>query len=151
MPSWRFQPRFEQPIRAGIKKHTIRAKIATGYTTDHWAPLYTGPRMKPRLIGSGLMGVPIEVRLDFDARSVEKDDERGLILARDAGRILGGPSPLDDFAVSDGFESWADMEAFWTEHHAGIRQFSGWLLPWMQFADEHRLGPRLGEIIAGAK
>jgi len=32
---------------------------------------------------------------------------------------------LDTFAQSDGFEHWAEMRAFWQEHHPNITTFLG--------------------------
>lgn len=131
MPALSFKRQFIEPIRAGTKRHTIRAAIPRGYAPGLWAPLYCGLRTRDVvLIGSGEMDVPQEVRLDFDRGEVEQTNTFCLT-ERDA---------LDDFAVSDGFEHWEHMEAFWHLHHCGIRQFTGWLLPWTDFAREHRLG-----------
>jgi hypothetical protein len=126
MPAFGFRPQFAAPIVARTKAHTIRAAVPRGYTVGHWAPLYTGLRTKAvQLIGSGKMATPSEVRIDFDQAAVQRNGAAQETLA---------------FARADGFPTWEAMEAFWTEHHPGVRQFSGWLLPWTEFTLEHRLG-----------
>lgn len=131
MPAFGFRPQFAAHIRAGSKRHTIRAAIPRGYQVGHWSPLYTGLRTRNvELIGSGLMADPWEVRLDFDERRVES--------AR--GTAWTTAEETDAFATSDGFAAWAAMEAFWAKQHPGVRQFTGWLLPWVEFTTEHRLG-----------
>ncbi len=131
MPAFGFRPQFRDPIRSGVKTHTIRAAIPRGYVLGHWSPFYTGLRTKNvDLVGSGCMAAPQEVRLDFDAGTVEGVTGYPLTDMRD----------LDAFAVSDGFGSWPDMELFWSIHHPGVCQFTGWLLPWVEFTLEHRLG-----------
>lgn len=141
MPAFGFKARFRDPIRSGLKTHTIRAAVPRGYQVDAWAPLYSGMRTTScELIGSGRMGAPVEIRLDFDADPCIEAEAIGLrVFARDAGKILPARK-RDDFAVLDGFADWAEMEAFWAAEHPGVRQFTGWLLPWTDFTLEHRLG-----------
>ena len=43
---------------------------------------------------------------------------------------LFGPRVLDDFAVRDGFQGWADMRAFWRAEHPDVYKFNGVLIKW---------------------
>ena len=133
MPAFNFKRRFVPKIRADDKTHTIRARRPPGLTLGAWAPLYSGQRTSSCiLIGSGRINRAYEVRLDFDAQTVTTS----AMLTDDWSENV------DEFAIRDGFESWANMEQFWAGNHPGVRQFSGVLMGWDAFTREHRLGVR---------
>lgn len=143
MPALGFHPQFIEPIRSGIKTHTIRARLATGFRVGDWAPLYKGLRTKHvELIGSGLMNRAYALRLDFDEGRVETQ----------TGLAVTTIDELDAFAIADGFpKGWRSMEAFWGQRHPGVRQFSGVLMGWGSFTLEHRLGKGAAHEDRGSK
>jgi len=135
MPAFSFSdPRFPEAIRTGRKTHTIRRREATGLKIGAWAPLYYKVRQKVPggegfLIGSGLINRSHEIRLDFDLGGIWAN-----------GAVWTTGPDLNAFARSDGFDSWADMEAFWAANYPGVRQFTGQLMGWSEFTPEKRLG-----------
>jgi hypothetical protein len=130
MPAFNFKARFIAPIRAGTKRQTIRAQAPTGFRDGHWAPLYSGQRTRGcLLIGSAKMVTPWTIRIDRDDATIST-----------AIWTLDTADKLDEFARADGFDDWADMNAYWDKLHPGVRQFEGVLIVWSAFTHEYRLG-----------
>lgn len=130
MVAYSVKKRFEAPIRAGIKPHTMRNE-RTG-RVPHVRPgqemqLYTAMRTKYcRLIGCAICAVVTPVRIHF-----------GIDRVKIQGRpVIKGREALNDFAVTDGFSDWDDLCDFWNEEHSGIVDWSGVLIEWKDFKPE---------------
>lgn len=150
MVAYSFQKRFVEPIRAGMKRQTIRNERAG--RARHARPgepvqLYFGLRARHcSLIAAPLCEAVWPIRIDLDG---------GIVLANDGWIRTSGD--LDAFAVSDGFRDWADMVAFWRKHHPGVIVFSGVLIRWVEiqpgeFAPlSRRGGAQIDMFEAGAR
>ena len=118
-----FEQRFEAPILAKIKRHTIRAPRKRRPRVGETCHCYTGLRHPgARLIGRwrcvkvqyitiklrhyAFMGVYARIRID--------------------GVLLRGEDEYERFAQSDGFNSLAEMFAYWK----GKLPFYGDLIHW---------------------
>lgn len=129
MVAYSFQKRFEAPIRANAKRHTIRVERAG--RSRHARPgerlqLYVGMRTKYcRLVATPICDRAWPIRIDLAAEIVFAND----------GWIRSA-ADLDAFAVSDGFEDWTDMVAFWEKHHPGVLAFSGVMIGWAPILPE---------------
>jgi hypothetical protein len=134
MPALNFKYQFIEPIRTGAKTHTIRGRLPPGFNIGSWMPLYYGQRTRQcMLIGSGLADRTYDIRFDFDENIAEAEGPGGTSIWDDW-------ADLNRFAVSDGFEDWNALAAFWEKNHPGVRQFSGVLIGWKDFTLEYRLG-----------
>ncbi len=119
MVAYSFQRRFVVPIRSGIKRQTIRADRKRHARAGEDLQLYTGMRTKKcELIAYAVCRdvLPVTLVLDRDA-----------VLVPDVAF-----ANLDHFAMLDGFADWADLKAFWREHHPGVDEFTGVLIRWGQ-------------------
>jgi hypothetical protein len=149
MPAYSFKKRFIPPIKVGLgiaskgdevwvydggitrmpdpKRQTIRAigkrrHARVGETVQ----LYYGMRTKQCMkIGDARCVNVSNIRISVETNKVEieRDIIWHEIRTRDA---------LNEFARSDGFESWSDMQAFWRQEHGGKRvgPFVGLLIEW---------------------
>lgn len=129
MVAYSFQKRFEAPIRANAKRHTIRAERAG--RSRHARPgellqLYVGMRTSScRLIATPICDRVWPIQIDLQGEIVFGIDG-------EVSRVRD----FDAFAVSDGFADWADMAAFWAKHHPGVLAFSGVLIGWAPIEPE---------------
>jgi len=103
MGLYNFQPRFVPFIRAGTKKHTIRATRSVCDKPGDTMHLYTGLRQKGATLIARVPCVKVENILITTGGWVRID---GLYLADDEREAL---------ARRDGFESFAAMLEFWRE------------------------------------
>jgi hypothetical protein len=125
--AYSFQSRFAEKIISGAKRQTIRSigkrrHARPGETLQ----LYTGMRTRQcRKIGEAVCSRVNSIKIFFDPPRVVIDDWAPCEL----------PDELEAFAQSDGFENWADMEAFWNDAH-GLEPFAGVLIQWSKDADQ---------------
>lgn len=129
MTAYNFQKRFVAAIESGEKTHTIRRNGKRRHARPgEPVQLYTGMRTKGcrKIIDPDpvcLAVRPIEIEIYKKAiRRVHvhsPTDPVGLI----------GSDQIDEFAKEDGFESAADMHAFWLDFH-GVGVFSGSMIEW---------------------
>jgi hypothetical protein len=133
MVAYSFKSRFVSPIKAGLKRQTIR-KDRYG-RSRHAAPggpvtLLTGSRFKPELVGRALCVGVYEIKLDFLLGYVTWQSR---IDVDDAHRATS-PVGLDDFARGDGFADWEDMRQFWwAVHEQDV--FDGVMIKWGDLID----------------
>jgi hypothetical protein len=126
MVAYSFKKQFAQPILAGTKVQTIRARRMG--RSRHARPgdtlqLYTGLRTKHvKLLGTAICLSAEHITIDVFGAEVSTG---GNVYA-----ILNG---LDDFARRDGFEDWQAMRLFWEENHSGVSLFEGTIIQWGGF------------------
>ena len=124
MTAYSFQKEFIQPIRTGIKTHTIRSDRKRHARPGEIVQLYYAMRTKHcALIGTGTCFYVTPVQLVFR--------ENRVILGE---AVFEGLHKLDTFAHSDGFAGWPEMREFWREKH-GTGPFSGVLIKWIEYKD----------------
>lgn len=122
MVAYSFKERFVDAILAGNKRQTIRADRRRHARPGETLQLYCGMRTRNcRLIGRAHCTSIEPVRIIFD----EDPEGEGIVLPG-----FGYAGGLDQFAREDGFASWAELKAFWREHHAGVDRFEGVLIRW---------------------
>lgn len=139
MVAYSFQKRFEAPIRANAKRHTIRVERAG--RSRHARPgerlqLYVGMRTSScRLIATPVCDRVWPIRIDFEAGGYGGST---IVIGEPGGVIADNSGALDPdaFAVSDGFTDWDDMAAFWARHHPGVLAFSGVMIGWAPILPE---------------
>lgn len=119
MVAYSFNKQFIPPILAGTKPHTIRAERKRHARVGEDLQLYTAMRTTScKLIALTVCLAVNPIQITFGA-------SRGV--------VVGGKTQddLDKFAISDGFASWLDMEAFWrATHNKFITVFSGVMIDW---------------------
>jgi hypothetical protein len=116
MVAYSFQPRFVAPILAGTKRQTIRRPRRRHAREGEEMQLYTGMRTRHcRLICRRTCIGASPITLVFDDN--DPDEGEGVI-APGFGIGEWGYASLDQFAIGDGFANWAELRAFWREHHA---------------------------------
>lgn len=146
MVAYSFHAQFVPAIIDGRKSHTIRAPRKRGHARKGNAlQLFTGPRMRPKLIGTATCQGSCDIELDFsDAPRVVL---RGALPPkydappsgpdfRTVGVVMQTEGPVEFFARADGFESWAQMRAFWQETHGlgpGRWVWKGCIVFWENF------------------
>lgn len=119
MPLLNFMPRFVDPIRLGTKHQTIRARRKIPIKPGDLLYLYCGARTAHcfKTLNEAVPCTKIReiiIRIGPMATYVEIDGTR---LARDEKEQL---------ALSDGFQSFADMETFWKDRPS----FEGNIIHW---------------------
>ena len=124
MVAYSFQKQFRAPILAETKCQTIRADRKRHARPGEQLQLYTGMRTKYCLI--------IGRAVCDQVRSIRIGVAEGWIEFSEIARITGAGA-LDDFARSDGFAGWLDMQTFWLVHHPDMDVFSGVLIRWTGF------------------
>lgn len=120
-----FLPRFEAPIRAGVKRQTIRGARAKGtpragelVSLRRWTvQAYRSPQLA---IGTAPIAAVLPIAVDL---------VDGLRVAV-AGEELAGED-LDAFAVGDGFADAGDLAEYWARE--GIKTFDGFVYQWADF------------------
>lgn len=127
MVAYSFKDRFVGPISSREKRQTIRraGKKRHARPGDR-LQLYTGPRMRPRKFGEATCDLLGVITLDFKLCEVWIDwnDE-----AREK-TMLVTMAELDDFARSDGFTDWEDLESFWKLTHDVRESWTGVIITW---------------------
>lgn len=132
MVAYSFKKQFIEPILAGLgelenvppKRQTIRSVGRRRHARPgETIQLYTAMRTKQcRKLGEALCKSVEPIRIFVHQAVIEV-----------GGRKIGTPASLDDFARSDGFTSWAEMQKFWfAEHEETVRlgPFVGVLIRW---------------------
>ena len=126
MVAYSFKARFAAPILAGTKAQTIRAERAG--RSRHARPgeqlhLFTGMRTKAcRRLATPTCIAVTPIRMVFSGPKACE------LIAIDGIHLV--PSSMARFARADGFETIADMAAFWAAEHPGIEEFRGVLIRW---------------------
>ena len=122
MVAYSFQKQFAPRILDGTKRQTVRARGKRRHAQPGEAlQLYTGMRTRHcRLIARATCWrvQPIAIRF------LDGAFDRSMII------IDGAPVLREAFAKADGFDSWAELRAFWAKHHAGVDEFEGYCISW---------------------
>ena len=127
MVAYSFKGRFVDPIKARTKRHTIRALGKKRHARPgDTLQIYTGDRFHPKKVGEATCAMAGEIVLDFRLLEVwidwnDEAQEKTMLVTLEE---------LDDFARSDGFESWDDLEAFWKETHDVSNSWTGIIITW---------------------
>lgn len=116
MPALNFKKQFVQPIREGIKHHTIRADRKIPFKVGDKLYLYCGMRQKGafRILPDAVMCTKVKDIEIWADLAIKVDDEW---LAKDEREAL---------AIRDGFGSHAHMMTFWD----GRLPFKGKIIHW---------------------
>lgn len=137
MVAYSFRERFIKPIQVGLssvqlsfdpppKRQTIRAIGKRRHARpSEILQLYYAMRTKQcRSIGVARCTDVKNIRISIETNKVEIEE--------DIWREIRTRSALNQFARSDGFEDWADMQAFWRKEHRGKRvgPFVGVMIEW---------------------
>lgn len=126
MVAYSFQRRFIDRIEDGTKSQTIRADRRRHARPGEQLQLYFGMRTKHcRLLARRRCIDVLPISLLFD----DDPEYEGIILPG-LGLMSLGLGSLDEFAIADGFEDWAELKAFWREQHGDISEFEGVLIRW---------------------
>lgn len=123
MPALSFKRQFAEAILTGRKTHTLRNPRARPIKIGDRLQLYSGMRTKQcRKIGEAVCDRVWLADLDlrFESASIHID-----------GKLMG----LLSFAISDGFENFREMQAFWLKEHKTL-EWSGVLIGWRDFKPE---------------
>lgn len=131
MVAYSFKARFAPPIVEGRKRQTIRADRKRHARPGEALQLYQGMRTKlcVKILEEDPICIAVQpVRLVFS--------RHGFAELPIVGNRLLSPSAALGFALEDGFESEADMAAFWWSEHRPkdpaetLIHFSGVLIRW---------------------
>lgn len=134
MVAYSFQPRFIEPIRAGLKRQTIRAHRKRHARPGEAIQLYAGMRTRHcrKIIDDPVCTAvePIEIAVP--------EQQPGFV--HNGFQWRGGVGTdwaylTEDFAAADGFEGVLDMWRFWRRHH-GPGLFRGVVIRWKPDAAE---------------
>lgn len=118
MVAYNFQAHFAEPIRAGVKRNTIRrnGKPRRNGKSRHASPgdmvqLYTGQRTKrcQKIIPDQVCNLRAPIEIQVGSASI-KWIEIG-------GEPIKSLEELESFARADGFFSLAHMSQFWFKFH----------------------------------
>lgn len=110
-----------RPKRQTIRAHGKRRHAREGEALQH----YTGMRTKQcRKIGDAKCTKVSPIELWIGAAGT---DELGIMVGDD---YFCGSTAVREFAQADGFDTAADMVAFWRENHPGVDHFQGVLVEW---------------------
>ena len=129
MVAYSFKQRFAAPIRERIKIHTMRNDRKRHARIGEELQLYTGMRTKQcRLIGIATCADVQPVRLDLRRPLVAIGNREPIRKTHDLHR----------FAISDGFDSLAELLEFWEEEHARVDTWEGVIVFWkdLRLAEE---------------
>lgn len=130
MVAYSFKKQFVVPILSRTKGGTIRADRKRHARPGEVIQIYTGMRTKQcRMITELECRSAEPICLRFDKPEVFA-----------AGRVLRSSRALDAFAVFDGFESFEQMRAFWSETPSvmNLGAFSGWHICWLPLPEALR-------------
>ena len=123
------KPEFEDLIKDGIKKHTIRAdksnRWKVGNSIQFWRgnPRNTRGKVKPRQFGTGVTSRVETIRMAFQESQYDNHDT--VWIGEDI--VLRKREELNALGVNDGFKNWAEMRS-WFENSDG--QFLGKIIFW---------------------
>jgi hypothetical protein len=122
MVAYNFQKQFVEPIRNREKTHTIRrwGKRSHARLNDP-IQLYTGMRTKSctKIVSEDPICLAVlSVRIDVKPDGIKSIRVGGIAV-----------EDMEAFAREDGFDSLADMHAFWVKFN-GIGLFRGALIEW---------------------
>lgn len=115
-----FNKRFVDLVESGQKTQTIRKERKDGRVPDvgDFIHCYFGLRTKhARLLRTAIIQHVHEIYIDVTRRVIVLD-----------GAKIEGNALLDLFAVSDGFEDFKDMMAWWDKTHDA--NFTGFVVRW---------------------
>jgi hypothetical protein len=121
MPGLSFKPRFEQPVHAGTKRHTIRGNRKRRFRAGDALFLWVSMRTKGRrFIGYTTARSVEDVAIDLDTAPFR------LAIAIDGRRL--DDSEADQLARADGFSHIREMYDFWLENNT--LPFEGQIVHW---------------------
>lgn len=119
-----FNERFATKILNGSKQQTVRsgfvgkAHVQPGQLMQFW----TGMRLRARsLLGTATCASICRIEIDT-----------WIPVVTYLGTILSTADELDEFAIADGFASWAAMRDYWLGMH-GTSAWAGVLIKWTDF------------------
>jgi len=122
MVAYNFQKQFVEPIKTGLKSHTIRKNGKRRHArAGESLQLYTGMRTRScsKILAEDpecVFAKPIQIEVGYDEiLGIWMDDY--------------AVEDLKSFAVMDGFESLEAMHKFWIEFH-GPGMFHGTIIAW---------------------
>jgi hypothetical protein len=119
-----YHRRFVAPIKAKVKRHTIRRDrkrpINVGDKLSHRSWTGKAYRSKQEVIAEGTCTAVVPITVGT-----------GCVwyAGGHSGPILSLDRDLDAFAVSDGFKDWADLQAYYVEQKISL-PFRGVLIEW---------------------
>jgi hypothetical protein len=135
LTAYSFAPQFVAPIQAGTKRQTIRAHGRRSHVKPGGLiQLYTGMRTKScRKIRDDVVCLRL-LPVTFDLTGVASLKGAPLPGAVEHARLhvdrmWCGQGWEEEFARRDGFDSFAEMVAFWIKAHGTIR-FEGVCIQW---------------------
>jgi len=123
------KPEFEDLIKDGIKKHTIRAdkgnRWKVGNSIQFWRgnPRNARGKIKPKQFGTGTASRVETIRMDFQSDPFFDNPDTVWIGDDRFDKI----EELNALAVNDGFNNWYEMR-IWFENSDG--QFLGKIIFW---------------------
>lgn len=133
MPAFNFQKRFAPGVKSGAKPHTIRADRKDGRQPckpGDILKLYTGMRTKAcELILTAKCIKVRRIEISVKPRSITIMYDRAFY---HPDTVMLAVPVLENFARRDGFESWAEMLAWFETTHglAPGKPFKGWFIEW---------------------
>lgn len=131
MVAYNFQPRFAALVESGSKTQTIRRhRINRHARPGEEVQLYTGMRTPDcRLLARGVCVDTAEVCISLKSNVLSLAP-----LAGDDGATerCETPASLDEFARADGFASWSEMQAWFSDQYGANdpNAFIGVLIRW---------------------
>ena len=127
MVAYSFAARFIVPITAGTKHQTIRKPRRGQARPGSTLQLYYAQRSPfRRLLGTATCRIVRPIAL-------VPHPDHGEVFDFSSCDGITSREHLENFAHKDGFESWADLCAFWAEVHPGVGSFQGDLIEWEAF------------------
>ena len=123
MAALNFKKRFVPPIQAGTKGHTIRADRKDGRVPKVGEPLYLYCGMRTKNCFKILPDAhPCK---NVERIIIERFHEADFHIIVDHNALA--PDECERLAVADGFESFAEMKAFWKDREF---PFYGHIIHW---------------------
>lgn len=125
MPALNFMAQFVDPIRTGLKHHTIRATRKIPVKPGDLLYLYCGMRHKGayRILPEPVRCTrtfSVQIRIVFVSSACRLKEETVLI----DGQKLDA-SERETLAKSDGFSDWNQMRWFWIKTHGKAKRAMG--------------------------
>ncbi|MCA9137263.1 MAG: ASCH domain-containing protein [Planctomycetales bacterium] len=128
MVAYNFQKQFAEPIRSGLKTHTIRrdGKRRHARPGEH-LQLYTGMRTRSceKIIPDPICSAVHPIIILVGETSIHR-----ITIERNGS--VHSLEKLGQFAIDDGFESLEAFHRFWKDFH-GVGAFQGRLISWGDF------------------
>lgn len=105
-------PKFENLIKSGVKKHTIRVdktnRWEVGRKIEFWKGNPRNVKSNPYQFGTGEVDRILHIEIHPETNQI--------IIGADC---YNNTEVLNKVAVSDGFENWEEMKTFFTEKTIG--------------------------------